>query len=65
MYTTNNVLVKVNHKEQITMVDTFQVDRKAWELAKAQDPNAPVSTIAERAQEIKRKLIEEEKGKQQ
>lgn len=47
------------------MVDTFQVDRKAWELAKQQlAPNAPHSNIALLAEEIKRKIIEEEKGKQ-
>lgn len=42
------------------MVDTFQVDRKAWELAKQQlAPNAPVSNIALLAQEIKKQLEEE------
>lgn len=39
------------------MVDTFQVDRKAWEMAKEQlTENAPHSTIALLAQEIKKQL---------
>lgn len=58
-------LVKFASAQGANMVDTFQVDRKAWELAKAQlTENAPHSTIALLAEEIKRQLIEEEKGKQ-